>query len=199
MMPGKNKKLLFIIIPLLITGIYLFTSFNGFVKKEEGVKLAWNEMQNTYQRRTDLVPGLVAIVQGSANFEKQTLEQIAEARAKASSIIGANATYENYTAQEKAQGELATTMSRMIALVEAYPELKTTKAFIGLQTQLEGTERRIKVARKDFNEQVNQYNQSVRKFPSNVAAKLFGFSAKEGFKADTGAETAPEVKFNTAK
>ena len=199
MMPGKPKKLLFVFVPLLIIGIYLFTTYNGFIKKEEAVKLGWNEMQNNYQRRTDLVPGLVAIVQGSANFEKQTLEQIAEARAKAASLIGGNVNFDNYTAQEKAQGKLANTMSRLIALIEAYPDLKSTKAFIGLQTQLEGTERRIKIARQDFNEQVNQYNQSVRKFPSKIAAKLFSFKEKEGFKADAGAATAPEVKFNTSK
>ena len=199
MMFAKSKKLLFVFVLLLITGIYLFTSYNGFIKKDEAVKLGWNEMQNNYQRRTDLVPGLVAIVQGSANFEKQTLEQIAAARAKAASLIGGNVNYDNYTAQEKAQGDLANTMSHLIALIEAYPDLKSTKAFIGLQTQLEGTERRIKIARQDFNEQVNQYNQSVRKFPSNIAAKLFSFKEKEGFKADTGAATAPEVKFNTLK
>ncbi|MGE5107472.1 MAG: LemA family protein [Sphingobacteriales bacterium] len=193
------KRILFILVPLLVIVVFLFTSYNRFIKKEEAVKLAWSEMQNTYQRRTDLVPSLVSIVQGSANFEKQTLEQIAEARAKASSIIGGSVNFENYTAQEKAQGELANSMNRLIALIEAYPDLKSTRAFIGLQTQLEGTERRIKVARKDFNEQVNQYNQSVRKFPSNLAAKLFGFAVKEGFKADIGAATAPEVKFNLSK
>lgn len=195
----QKKGVLIILGILVVISIFLFTSYNGFVKKEEAVKLGWSEMQNNYQRRTDLVPNLVAIVQGSANFERQTLEQIAEARAKATQLLGGTANYDNYTAQEKAQGELANTMSRMIALIEAYPELKTTKAFIGLQTQLEGTERRIKIARKDFNEQVNQYNQSVRKFPSNIAAKLFGFKVKEGFKASTGADTAPEVKFNFSK
>lgn len=193
------KKILFIIVPLLVIVIFLFTTYNGFIKKEEAVKLAWSEMQNNYQRRLDLIPSLVGIVQGSANFEKQTFEQIAEARAKASSIIRGNVNFENYTAQEKAQGELANTMSRLIALVEAYPDLKSTKAFIGLQTQLEGTERRIKVARKDFNEQVNLYNQSVRHFPSNLAAAIFGYKMKEGFKAATGADTAPEVKFNLSK
>ncbi len=195
----RQKGILILLGIVLVISIYLFTTYNGLVKKDEAVKLAWNEMQNTYQRRTDLVPNLVAIVQGSANFEKQTLEQIAEARAKATQLIGGAASYDNYSAQEKAQGELATTMSRMIALIEAYPELKTTQAFIGLQTQLEGTERRIKVARKDFNEQVNQYNQSVRKFPSNLAARLLGFTEKEGFKASIGADTAPEVKFNSTK
>ncbi|RTL58775.1 MAG: LemA family protein [Sphingobacteriales bacterium] len=195
-----GKKGTFIFLGLvLILAIFFITSYNGFVKKEEQVKLAWSEMQNNYQRRTDLVPNLVAIVQGSANFEKQTLEQIAAARAKATQLLGGTASYDNYTAQEKAQGDLANTMNRLIAQVEAYPELKTTQSFIGLQTQLEGTERRIKVARKDFNEQVNQYNQSVRKFPSNLAAKLFGFKEKEGFKADIGADKSPEVKFNFSK
>lgn len=195
-----GKKGIFILLGIVIViAIFFITSYNGFVKKEEAVKLAWSEMQNNYQRRTDLVPNLVAIVQGSANFEKQTLEQIAEARTKATQLLGGTASYDNYTAQEKAQGELANTMNRLIALVEAYPELKTTQSFIGLQTQLEGTERRIKVSRKDFNEKVNQYNQSVRKFPSNLAAKLFGFKAKEGFKADIGADKSPEVKFNFSK
>jgi LemA protein len=195
----RQKGILIILGIVVIVAVFLFTSFNGLVKKEEAVNLAWSEMQNNYQRRTDLVPNLVAIVQGSANFEKQTLEQIAEARAKATQLLGGTASYDNYTAQEKAQGELANTMSRLIALVEAYPELKTTQSFIGLQTQLEGTERRIKIARKDFNEKVNQYNQSARKFPSNIAAKLFGFKEKEGFKADTGADKSPEVKFNLSK
>lgn len=195
----RQKGILIILGIAVIISIFLFTSFNGFVKKEEAVKLAWSEMQNNYQRRTDLVPNLVAIVKGSANFEKQTLVQITEARAKATQLLGGTASYDNYTAQEKAQGELANTMSRLIALVEAYPELKTTQSFIGLQTQLEGTERRIKVARKDFNEKVNQYNQSVRKFPSNLAARLFDFKEKEGFKADIGADKSPEVKFNFSK
>ena len=195
----QKKGVLIILGILVVISIFLFTSYNGFVKKEEAVNLTWSEMQNNYQRRTDLVPNLVAVVQGSANFEKQTLEQIAEARAKATQLLGGAASYDNYTAQEKAQGELANTMSRLVALIEAYPELKTTQAFIGLQTQLEGTERRIKLARKDFNEQVNQYNQSVRKFPSNIAAGLLGFKVKQGFKADAGAGNAPEVKFNTAK
>lgn len=190
-----SKKYIVVLIVIIAVVFYFIVTYNNLVRKDEGVKLMWNEMQNNYQRRTDLVPSLVAIVQGSAAFEKKILEEIAEKRSEAVSSLGKGVSYSNYKSQEQAQGELANTMNRLIAVVEAYPDLKSTNAFLGLQTQLEGTERRIKFARKDFNEKVNLYNQSVRQFPSSLVAKLFGFKPKEGFAAEPGSDKAPEVKF----
>lgn len=190
-----SKKYIVVLIVIIAVIFYFIVTYNSLVRKDEGVNLMWNEMQNNYQRRTDLVPSLVAIVQGSAAFEKKILEEIAKKRSEAVSSLGKGVSYSNYKSQEQAQGELANTMNRLIAVVEAYPELKSTKAFAGLQTQLEGTERRIKFARKDFNEKVNLYNQSVRQFPSSLVANLFGFKPKEGFAAEPGSDKAPEVKF----
>lgn len=190
-----SKKYIVALISIIAVVIYSIITYNKLVRRDEGVKLMWNEMQNNYQRRADLVPSLVAIVQGSAAFEKKILEEVAAKRSEAVSSLNKGVSYLNYNSQEKAQAELANTMNRLIAVIENYPELKSTGAFQGLQTQIEGTERRIKIARKDFNEAVNLYNQSVRQFPSSLLANLFGFKTKEGFAADPGSDKAPEVKF----
>lgn len=182
---------------LLVLVIWIVSSYNGFVSKEEAVKKQWSEVQNTYQRRLDLIPNLVNVVKGQADFEKTTLEQIASARAKAlSGMSNSELTPENYNGQEQAQNELAGAANKMIIMIENYPVLKGSSAYAGLQTQLEGTERRVKVARKDFNGAVADYNKSVRGFPGSIIAKLFGFKAKEGFQADAGADKAVEIKFN---
>ncbi len=194
-----TKRIIIVLALFLIVVFYIVITYNNLVKKDEVVKLSWNEMQNNYQRRNDLIPGLVAVVQGSANFEKQIFEEIATKRAEAASLLSKQITFSNYSSQEKSQGELATTMNRLIALVEDYPDLKSAKAFTGLQTQLEGTERRIKTARKDFNESVNSYNQKVRQFPSNIVASLFGFKVINGFKADIGTDISPVIQFNQNK
>ncbi len=182
---------------LLVIVIWIVTSYNGLVNKEEKMKKQWSEVQNTYQRRLDLIPNLVNVVKGQADFEKSTLEQIANARAKAlSGSSNTELTADNYNNQEQAQNELAGAANRMIIMIENYPVLKGTAAFSGLQTQLEGTERRVRVARKDFNGAVADYNKSVRGFPGSIIAKLFGFKVKEGFSAEAGADKAVEIKFN---
>ena len=182
---------------VIVTGIFLMINYNGLVKKEEQVKLQWNEVQNAYQRRTDFIPNVVNIVKGQTSFEQTTLVQVTEARAKASAVTVSanNLTAEGYNQQVTAQDGLAAATNRLLITVEKYPDLKGAAAFKGLQTQLEGTERRIKVARKDFNRSIQEYNSSVRSFPTKIVAGLFGFKAKDGFQSDTGANRAVEIKF----
>lgn len=180
---------------LVVVGIWLITTYNGLVKKEEKVKLQWNEVQNAYQRRLDLIPNIVNVVKGGADYEQSTLQKIIDARAKATSINSTGITAENYQQQTTAQDELAAAANRLIISVEKYPELQGTKAFTGLQTQLERTELRIKIARKDFNGAVAVYNSSVKSFPTKLIASIFGFSAKEGFQSDASADKSVEIKF----
>ena len=188
----QGKKIVYIIIALLaVMALFLVPTYNGLVKKDEQVKLQWNEVQNVYQRRLDLVPNLVQIVKGGADYEQTTLQKIAEARAAAASGVTSNA----YDAQTKAQNEVATATNRLLINVENYPDLQGTRAFKDLQVQLEGTERRVKFARKDFNAAIATYNSSVRSFPTSVAAKLFGFASRDGFTSDAGAENAVEINF----
>jgi LemA protein len=195
-----NKKKytgIIVIAVLAILGIFLVTTYNGLVKKDEKVKLQWNEVQNAYQRRLDLIPNLVNVVKGEADFEHTTLVMVTEARSKAASVsvTGDDLTPDKYKQQIAAQDELAGATNKLLITVEKYPTLKGTAAFRGLQTQLEGTERRIKVARKDFNESVATFNKSARGFPTSMVAGLFGFKAKEGFEADAGSDKSTEIKF----
>jgi len=181
---------------LLILVIWILTSYNGLVGKEEKVKLQWSEVQNTYQRRLDLIPNLVNVVKGLSDFEQSTLEKITEARSRALSGLSRNElTGENYREQKQLQDTLAAAANRMIVQIEKYPTLKGTAAYAGLQTQLEGTERRIKVARNDFNASIADYNRKVRSFPGNIVAGLFGFKKKEGFEAAAGTDKSVEIKF----
>ncbi|HTS43731.1 MAG TPA: LemA family protein [Puia sp.] len=186
-----------VLVLLAIILIYIGFTYNRLVKKEEDVKLKWGDLQNTYQRRADLTPGLVAVVKGSSDYEKQTLEQVATARANAlqTATNTAEVNADNYNRQEQAQSEMVNSVNRLIGIIEKYPDLKTTKSFLYLQSQLEGTERRIKVARADFNQSVAEYNKLVRGSPSNTVASIFGFKPKEGFASDAGTNNAPEVKF----
>ncbi len=181
---------------LVVIAIYLVATFNGLVKKEEKVNLQANEVQNAFQRRLDLIPNLINVVKGVSEFEQSTLQKITEARAKAASInFGAtNVTPDEFNNQAAAQNELASATNNLIIRIEKYPTLKGTAAYSGLQTQLEGTERRIKIARKDFNEAINVYNNSVRTFPSKLVASMFGFMEKTGFKSDAGADKTIEIK-----
>ena len=182
----------------LLLVIYGVITFNSLVQQEEKVKLQWNEVQNAYQRRLDFIPNVVNIVKGQAGFEQETLVKITEARAKASSVTisSGDLSAEKYNQQIAAQNELANATNRLVIAVEKYPELKGTAAFEGLQTQLEGTERRIKIARKDFNAAIAGYNSSVKGFPTKLIAGIFGFQPKEGFQSDAGAEKVVEIKFN---
>jgi len=181
---------------LLVLLTWIITSYNSLVKKQEKVKLQWSEVQNTYQRRLDLIPNLVNVVKGVSDFEQTTLEKITEAKSRAITGLSNNElTAENYQQQSRLQDTLAAAANRLIIQIERYPALKGTAAYAGLQTQLEGTERRIRVARNDFNETVADYNKKVRGFPSNLVAGIFGFKRKEGFEAVSGTEKAIEIKF----
>ena len=181
---------------LLVLVIWIATTYNSFVNNQEKVKLQWSEVENTYQRRLDLIPNLVNVVKGVSNFEQETLEKIATARANAlNGLSKSDLNAENYKEQQKTQGSIASAGNRLLIVAEKYPTLKGTAAYAGLQTQLEGTERRIRVARNDFNAAVASYNQKVRGFPSNILAGLFGFKKKEGFTSDTGTEKPVEITF----
>ena len=195
-----NSKTLLIVIILgivLIFGGCGCSGYNGLVSQDENVKKAWNNVQTEYQRRSDLVPNLVNTVKGAANFEQTTLVQLVEARAKATSVnINAdNLTPEKIAEYQQAQGQLSGALSRLLAVVENYPDLKANQNYLQLQGQLEGIENGIRSSRNVFNSAVNDYNVKVRSFPMNLLAGVFGFKAKEGFKADPGSEKAPEVKF----
>ena len=183
---------------IVLTGIYVIVTFNSLVKKEEKVKLQWNEVQNAYQRRTDFIPNVVNVVKGQADFEQTTLVKITEARAKAQAVTVSSGelSADTYNRQMAAQNELASATNRLVIAVEKYPELKGAAAFEGLQTQLEGTERRIKIARKDFNTAIAGYNSSVKSFPTKIVAGILGFKPREGFQSDAGADKAVEIKFN---
>jgi len=195
---NKKRYTVFIIGGILIViAIFMITTYNGLVNKDEKVKLQANEVQNAYQRRLDLIPNIVNVVKGVSEFEQTTLQKIAEAKSKAASVnINTNNVSANeFNQQAAAQDELASATNNLIIRIEKYPNLKGTKAYSGLQTQLEGTERRIKVARKDFNEAINKYNSAVRTFPTKLVAGIFGFSEKTGFQSDAGADKTTEIKF----
>lgn len=181
---------------VLLLLIYVAVAYNGLVKKEERVNQQWAEVQSTYQRRLDLIPNLVKVVKGVSEFEQGTLEEIAAARAKAlSGLQSTIVSGESYAEQTRLQDSLAASVNRLIIVVERYPALKGTAAYSALQTQLDGTERRIKVARQDFNAAVAEYNISVRSSMTGLVARLFGFKVKEGFTADAGSDKAVEIKF----
>ncbi len=167
------------------------------VSLDEQVQSQWAQVQNVYQRRADLIPNLVNTVKGAANFEKETLTQVVEARAKATSItVDPNKlTPENIQKFQSAQGELSQALGRLLSVVENYPELKANQNFLGLQAQLEGTENRITVERQKFNEVTQQYNSKIRSFPNNITASLFGFEKKGYFQAEAGSQKAPTVQF----
>jgi len=173
--------------------------YNEVIERDEAVKAAWGETENQYQRRADLVPNLVRVVQGAANFEKETLSAVVEARSKVGSMQVDASTIDNpeqLKRFEQAQGQLSSALSRLLVVAEQYPELKATDAFRDLQVQLEGTENRIAVARRRFIEAVSAYNQTVLKFPTSIGASMRGKSERPSFSATTpGADKAPEVKF----
>lgn len=180
-----------------VVAIYFYATYNGFVTKEEGVKGAWANVEAQYQRRSDLIPNLVNTVKGYAAHETKTLSDVTEARSKATSInlSVAELTPERLKEFQQAQAQVQSALGRLIAVSENYPELKASKNFLELQAQLEGTENRITVARKDFNEVAQAYNVAVRRFPANLVAKMFGFDQKPYFEAAEGTEQAPKVEF----
>jgi len=181
-----------IVVVLVLMAI---SSYNGLVGVQADAKTAWSKVESAYQRRNDLIGNLVKVVQKAANYEKGTLTAVIEARSKATSITidPANATPEQMTQFQQAQEGLKGSLSRLLLTVEKYPELKATEGFKELQSQIEGTENRINVERDRFNDAVNIYDQKTKKFPSVIFAKLFGFNEMNRFKADAGAEKAPDV------
>jgi LemA protein len=196
-MNTRNLTLIIIVALILLLGGCGCSSYNTLVNKDENVKNKWSAVQSDYQRRADLIPNLVNTVKGAANFEQETLTRVIEARSKATQVTlnPGDLTPENIQRFQAAQGELSGALSRLLISVERYPELKANQNFLDLQKQLEGTENRINVSRKDFNNAVQDYNSSVRRFPANIFAGMFGFGVKQGFTAEAGAERAPEVKF----
>ena len=196
-MNTRNLTLIIIVGLILLLGGCGCSSYNTLVNKDETVKNKWSAVQSDYQRRADLIPNLVNTVKGAANFEQETLTRVIEARSKATQVNlnPGDLTPENIQRFQAAQGELSGALSRLLVTVERYPELKANQNFLDLQKQLEGTENRINVSRKDFNNAVQDYNSSVRRFPANIFAGMFGFGVKQGFTAEAGAERAPDVKF----
>jgi LemA protein len=172
-------------------------SYNTMVSQDEGVKTAWSQVENQYQRRLDLIPNLVNTVKGYAAHEKETLEGVINARAEATktTIDPSNLNEESLKKFQAAQGELSSALSRLMVVMERYPDLKANQNFSELQAQLEGTENRITVERKRFNEVAQAYNTYIRSFPNNILAGMFGFFPKAYFTADAGAEKAPKVEF----
>lgn len=182
---------------ILLIVVSLTGRYNRLVTLEEGVTAAWSQVENVYQRRADLIPNLVNTVKGYADFEQKTLTQVIEARAKATSVTidPTNMTEANMQQFQQAQDGLGSALSRLMVVIERYPDLKANQNFMDLQAQLEGTENRITVERRAFNETAQAYNTQIRRFPNNILAGLFGFDKKAYFQAESGAEKAPEVQF----
>lgn len=188
-------------IVLVVLAGFLFmkgcSSYNTFVDKEENVENAWSKVQSAYQRRSDLIGNLVATVKGAAQFEQKTLTDIANARANATkiNIDPSNLTPEKMEQFQQAQSQLSQSLGRLLMVTENYPELKANQNFLELQSQLEGTENRVKVERDKFNDVVTDFNKSVRRFPNSLFAGMFGFSQKAQFEAEQSAQSAPKVNF----
>lgn len=195
------KKSLIVIIVLAVVVAIAFlwykNVYNEMVKADEGVAAQWGNVENQYQRRSDLIPNLVATVKGYAEHEQSTLQGVIEARAKASQVTidPANLNEQTMAQFQAAQGELSSALSRLLVTVEQYPDLKANENFRDLQVQLEGTENRIATERTRFNDVARDYNTLIRKFPNNIVASISGFTNKPYFKSEAGAEKAPEVQF----
>lgn len=186
-----------IVIVIAIIAIYSVSSYNSMVTLDEQVGTAWSNVENQYQRRTDLIPNLVNTVKGYAAHEKETFDAVVEARAKSTqmNINIDDLTSEKLADYQRLQGEIGSALGRLLAVSENYPELKANENFQTLQAQLEGTENRISVERRKFNEVARNYNTTIRRFPKNIFAGLFGFEKRPYFEAEEGSEKAPEVKF----
>lgn len=192
-----KKSTIIVLVIIAAVAIWGITGYNGLVNAEETVSNAWSNVESQYQRRADLIPNLVNTVKGYAEHEAQTLQAVTDARVRATQM---NVNVEDLTPEklleyQRVQGELGTALGRLLAITEAYPELKANENFLELQAQLEGTENRIAVARQNFNETVKEYNTSIRKFPRNLLAGMFGFEKRPYFEAQEGAAVAPQVNF----
>jgi len=188
-----------VVIGLIVLGIVSWgvNKYNSMVSLQEGVTSQWGNVETQYQRRADLIPNFVNTVKGAAEFEQETLTRVIEARAKATQVTidPANMTAENLQQFQAAQGEVSSALSRLMVVVEKYPDIKATQNFRDLQVELEGTENRISVERRKFNEVAQQFNTYIKRFPANIIAGMFNFTAKPYFESMEGAEKAPEVKF----
>jgi LemA protein len=194
----SKTKIALIAMGAIFLMIILWTcnGYNGLVSSDQGLQKVWGNVETNYQRRTDLYNSIIKTIEGSANFEKSTLKEVLEARSKATQIkvdINDPASLEAY---QKAQSNLQGSFSRLMAVAESYPNLKTTDAFIGFQAQIEGTENRINVARQDYNKAIESYNLKVKRFPGNILAGIFGYGSKPYYKADEGTEKAPDINFD---
>lgn len=196
-MKKSSIGIIVVIAAILLLGGCGCNSYNGLVKGDQTVQNAWSNVETNYQRRTDLYNSVVKTIQGSANFEKGTLTAVIEARAKATSVQVDVNDPNSLQQYQQAQGQLQSAFGRLLAVAEAYPQLQTTKAFQDFQTQIEGTENRINIARKDYNDAVNGYNLQVRTFPNSLFAGIFHFQTKAYYKADPGSEKAPDINFDT--
>ncbi|BCW94122.1 LemA family protein [Thermoanaerobaculum aquaticum] len=193
---GLLGCLVLLVVAVLLAGLTLWQSYNRLVKLDEAVKSAWAQVENVYQRRADLIPNLVETVKGARDFERETLTAVVEARAKVGQVTFSGVPNAQQFAQfQKAQDELSSALSRLLVVVERYPELRATEAFRDLQAQLEGTENRIAVERKRFNEAAQAYNTYRRRFPQVLIANLLGFAERPYFQATPGAERPPQVRF----
>lgn len=193
----KNKGLIITIVVIVLVALWGISSYNGLVGMDEKVSNQWANVETQYQRRSDLIPNLVNTVKGYAKHESQTLEAVMAARSQATQvkIDPSNCTPQQLAAYQKAQGDVTTALGKLLAITENYPDLKANQNFLELQSQLEGTENRINVARKDFNDSAKEYNTSLRRFPRNIIASMLGFEKRNYFEAEAGAEKAPKVDF----
>ena len=192
-----KKSTIIIIAVAVLAIVWGITGYNGLVGMDEGVQTKWADVETQYQRRADLIPNLVNTVKGYAAHESETLQAVVEARAKATSmnIDPSNMSAEQIANFQKAQDGVSSALGRLLVTVEKYPDLKANENFKELQTQLEGTENRISVARRDYNEAARKYNTTLRSFPKNILAGMFGFEKKAYFEAQEGSEQAPAVQF----
>ena len=190
-------KIILFVAAVAAMGSLSSCNYNSLVDKQKTVDEAWAQVENQYQRRADLIPNLVNTVKGYSTHESETLQKVIEARAKATSVTidAENLNEETLAKYQQAQGELSQALKSLLAVTEAYPDLKANENFMALQAQLEGTENRISTERKRYTEAVKNYNTAIKKFPTVIYAGWFGFDAKPQFKAEAGAEKAPEVKF----
>lgn len=192
-----KKSTIGLVVALAAVAMWAISAYNGMVKLDEAVSTSWSNVENQYQRRADLIPNLVNTVKGYASHEKETFEAVVAARTKATqmTVDADNLTPEKLQEFQRAQGEVGAALSRLLAITEAYPELKANQNFLELQAQLEGTENRISVERKNFNETARTFNTSIRTFPRSLLAGIFGFEKRPYFEAEEGANKAPDVQF----
>ena len=193
----KKTTIIILVAVVALVAFWGVSSYNGLVKMDESVGTAWSNVENQYQRRSDLIPNLVSTVKGYAAHESSTLEAVIAARSKATqmSINAEDLTPEKMQAYQKAQGEVGSALGRLLAITEAYPDLKANQNFLELQAQLEGTENRISVERKRFNDTAKEYNTAIRTFPRTIIAGMAGFEKRPYFEAEAGANQAPKVEF----